>query len=266
MLITFCTLWLLSLIALSDYSVWLLSLSAAQLDKRWALSASWSLFSKFIKKSNCLNPTLLDLSIDCVNLWSDDACRYDSLDTAQISSSSELLWTIIFDSSFASLNAESKNLKNERKIRRSESIIFPYHLDVEPYVNLIEASSFSKMTTKIEHVKLSSESLSRSFDHEKWRSSKLWNYHSWRSLRKSSLCRLSILMSICSICINKCDFDYISYEKGNSNAMSRSSFNSQILEISSSIIQGHSTCERWPLRWLRKLRAKRFSPSKDHSR
>ncbi len=85
-------------------------------------------------------------------------------------------------------------------------------------------------------------------------------------VRKSSLCRLSILMSICSICINKCDFDYISYEKRNSDAMSHSSFNLQILEISSFIIQDHSTCERWSLRWLRKLRAKRFFPSKDYSR
>ncbi len=72
-------------------------------------------------------------------------------------------------------------------------------------------------------------------------------------VRRSSFCHLSILMSICSICINKCNFDYISYKKRNSNAVSRSSLNSQILEISSSIIQG------------RKLRAKRFFSSEDHS-
>ncbi len=84
-------------------------------------------------------------------------------------------------------------------------------------------------------------------------------------VRKSSLCRLSILMSTCSICTNKCDSGYISYEKGDSN-VGRSSPNPQILEISSSIIQGHSTCERWPLRWPRKPRAKRSPPPKGHSR
>lgn len=72
---------------------------------------------------------------------------------------------------------------------------------------------------------LSPELLGRPFDHEKWRSSKLWGYHSWI---RSSLFRLSISMSTCSICTNKCDSGYISHEKGDSNAVGRSSFNPQI--------------------------------------